>query len=178
MANPTVPDKWHIPRWMRIAGIALGMLVLVILILLIAGKGEVVEDAGTWIWEGLQSIWLWIVGLAGGILALFQRDGNKGIREAKKEIKAENDRIGLELDGLRDSMSRIDEWRERERALHEREIQLLERELSLKEQKLQALESKIDTLSDMSGQEFFESLSEAKQREIRALMDNRGSGFD
>ena len=173
MADQLIPGDWRVPRWIKFLGIAIGVIAIFALVMFLTGNGDLLEKLVLTIWNGLKSIWLWIVGFAGGILALFQGKKRKpGINEVKKEIETENERIGLELRGLRDSMTQVDEWRERERKLHQREVDLLERELALKEQQLSMLEQSINELSTMSGKEFVESLSEEKKEEIKKSVDD------
>jgi hypothetical protein len=177
MADQTLTENWRFPRWLTILGVILGVLALIALLLFVTGNEDKLTAIIDGIWNVIQSIWLWIVGFAGGILALFQGNGkNKRIGEEKKEIKNENERIGLELEGLRKSMNDVDEWRQRERALHEREIALLERELNLKEQQLKMKEANLRALMAQSGKEYVDNLPEEEREVINDIME--GSEVD
>lgn len=173
MADQTLRENWHIPRWMKIIGVIVGAVLLIALIMYVTGNGDKVMAIVNGAWDMLKSVWLWIVGFAGSILALFQGKRKKpSIREEKKEIVKENEKIGLELKGLRNSMDEVDQWRERERKLHEREIALLERELNLKEQQLQMKEAEINKVRSMSGKELVDSLPEEKKKEVEKSMSD------
>lgn len=129
MADQLIPGNWRFPKWAVVLLIIAGAFGLIALLMFIFGMREKVMVIAHGAEEMIESAWLWIVGLIGSILALFQGSRKPSQEEAEALLKKEREQMIAD--------------RKREQAFREKELELMKRELALKEQQIRLLQSQL-----------------------------------
>jgi peptidoglycan hydrolase CwlO-like protein len=152
-------------RW---TGIILIALLLIISLFYLTGNEQALKNLARGIWAVLQTVWLWLVGLAGLIGALFKKLASIfGPSKAEKEIRSENEQIRKELDSIRAEIAATTERLQRERNLHQREIELYEKEIAEKSARINEIKARIGHMEEAGPEGHYDEmeLSEKEQFE-------------
>jgi len=152
------------PKIFRNVLIVIGFLLVLAVVMLIAGQGELLKSIVLGLWGGIKAIWLWIIGFFGFFIAGFKKLGSLfGPTQAEKEIRAENEDIKLEFEKIREQVTLIDDQLKRERDLHQREVVIYEEKLMQKEQEIELIKGNIQLMEEMTPEEYFETLSDEEK---------------
>lgn len=145
-----------------------GLLLVLAVVLVVAGRGDLLQAIFTGLVSLIKNIWLWIVGLFGFILGSFKKIFSLfGPTQAEKEIHAENEAIKQELERLRAQLKTYDEQFKIERDLHRREREVFEKELAQKNAEINKIRQRIKEKEAAGPEGFYHNLSD----EERAAFD-------
>ena len=152
-------------RLFKTALIIIGFFIVIAVVLVIAGKGDLVQAFFTGIVAVFKQFWLWIVGLFGFVAASFKKILSLfGPSKAEKEIAAENESIKQELEKLRQQLKTYDDQFNKEKELHVREVAIYEKEIQLKNNEILAIKKSIEEKEGLGPEGYFHNLTEEEKK--------------
>ncbi len=119
--------------------------------------------------EFISKIWLWLVGLAGVIIASLKKvgsifSGHSG--QSIADVKSENESIKKELDNIRVAIADTENRLKQERELHERELSILKIKLELTEKQIAAEIAYREKLQKMTYNEYKDSINSGEREKF------------
>lgn len=137
------------------AAVGLAIVFVILLILAIAGKGEVLRK-----WLGP------IGGLVVALVAIFGIANAKG-GDALKKIREENARLEKELAALKARSEKLNQEHAQEKAAYEAKVTALQTQLDTKEQERKEMASKLNKLASMTPMEWLKSMKPADREKVK-----------
>jgi cell shape-determining protein MreC len=112
--------------------------------------------------EWFSQLWLWVIGLFGGVVAGFKKLFSFGDGKSLNNISTENEEIKKRMSEIEVEVKQAQERLERERSLHAREVAVLEKQIALKEVSIKQYQNAIKDVNNMSDDEILEITTQEK----------------
>lgn len=150
--------------------VAIIVILLIVILVFLLFRPEALQKLGSL----FGKLWLWLVGLAGGLVLGFKKlvGSISGKGSSLNEISESNDVLKKRLEDIEAKIDQTNKRYDLEKELYKKDIELLEFKLAAKEKELTYLSEKQKTLEGMSDDDYWNSLSEDQKARIQKNIDD------
>jgi hypothetical protein len=137
-------------------------IVITIIIVLAIGILAIILFKPEWI----EKAWLWVIGLAGTIIAFFKRGLKVFTGDKISDIEKDNNDVKKQISDLEEKIKQTNARMDIEKQLYDKDIELLNQKIALKDKEIELEAERRKAIEKMHWKEYYETLSDDQKSKI------------